>query len=167
MPIVPTHASGVDLTEIEGRPGPISAGRLASRFLRPGAELLLHTRKVLVTAWGRMLSNYNAAYHGVTKESLRRRLPYEPNAQPPIWPLCTAITASLPITETLARHGRWFATRPRQPPDRLGMALTARRPNYYPARQPRPRTRLDRDVAVAARQGDLASPGALGPRAGG
>jgi len=64
--------------------------------------------------------------------------PYRPNAQPPISSLSTAVTASLPIIWYPCAQRRWFASRLEDPPDRLGMVATARRPNYYPARRPPP-----------------------------
>ena len=80
---------------------------------------------------------------------------YEPNAQPPISSLRTAVMASLPIIQYPYVHKTVVRQLLGNPPDRLGMAVTACHPNYYPAQQPPPRLQLDRDVAAAACQGDL------------
>jgi len=138
MLVLPTHAYGVDF--------PVCRGVLMPQ--RPRVSLPPPKEISVLRLW-LMPRGADAAVHYLppavslglpwtTRSPRRRRPSHEPNAQPPIWPLSTAVMASLPVTKTPARHGRWFATRPRQPPDRLGMAVKARRPNYYPARLPPP-----------------------------
>ena len=199
MLILPTHASGVDLSVAGGLvDGPGPAGELTALPANWRAPSLDRGRvpSLQLTPWGWMTVGISrqASYRvssdralesigrgqwrlvhpaasgrkphriglPVYKESQATHPPHEPNAQPPISSLSTAVTASLPIIGYPYVQGRWFASRPEDPPYQLGMAVMARRPNYYPAQRPRPCTRLDRGVAVAARQGSHAGPGAQG-----
>jgi len=139
MLVLPTHASGVDFPVCRGvlmpqrpresLPPPKERSVLRQWLMPRGADAAVHYLPPAVSLglpWNNKESQAATPFLRTQRPTSDLAPEHSRQGQPP------------QLSSTLARHGRWFATRPRPPPGRLGMALRARRPNYYPARHAPP-----------------------------